>query len=196
MKTKFIKFDDELQIVYSEVYAPDMIDTQGDFTDAVEIRKMGHDFMRSMALDSIDMNHDHQLVDAVVVESFIVRKGDEDFIEGSWVVGIHISDVDIWTKVKKGEINGFSMDGAATATYEDIEINVPEELEGRTYETEGHTHVYILKFSPEGVLIGGETVPDENHEGVHVIKRGTKTEDMGDHSHRYSFVEEILKCQK
>ena len=40
------KTDDELQIVYGEVYAPNVPDVHGEFMTPVEVRKMAHRFLQ------------------------------------------------------------------------------------------------------------------------------------------------------
>ena len=101
------KADDELQIVYAEVYAPNIPDSQGEFMQPTTIRKMAHSFLAKGFVNQIDTNHDNVTNGSYVVESFIARKNDPDFIEDSWVVGVHVPDSDLWAKIKKGELNGF-----------------------------------------------------------------------------------------
>jgi len=103
---------EEQRVVIGAVYVPEQLDTHGDFMTAEEIRKGAYDYMRKAdALAQIDTNHDNVRTGSYVVESFISRKGDPDFkIEGTWVVGVHIPDDDVWEAVKRGEINGFSME--------------------------------------------------------------------------------------
>ena len=107
------KADDEKQIVYGEVYVPNQRDTDGNWMTAATIEKMAHDFMENLRNTHIDKNHDGEIDKGTVVESFIVRKGDPDYTEGAWVVGVHVSAPDVWEQVKKGELTGFSIAGEA-----------------------------------------------------------------------------------
>ena len=77
------KADDELQIVWAEVYAPLKVDTHGDFMRADEIRKMAYNFMSHSRNHAIDVQHDQKedRWDHVVVESFIAREGDPTFAQ-------------------------------------------------------------------------------------------------------------------
>lgn len=180
----------EKQLVFSEVYAPDRTDSDKEFMRAPEIEKMAHSFMRSMKLDSVDSQHDNVLVDGCcVVESFIARKGDPDFIEGSWVVGMHIDNDAMWAKIKKGEINGFSIEALVIKDAQTIEMDIPPVLSGFTQKSEGHSHDFLVAYSPDGTFLGGKTSMEDNH--FHVIKRGTVTEASNGHSHRFSHVETI-----
>ena len=190
----FSKFDEEKQLAYGEVYVPMIPDSQGDFMTAAEIEKMAHGFMKNGLLRGVDTQHD--LVDngSVVVESFIARKGDPDFIEGSWVAAVWVPD-DIWPLVKSGELGGFSMYGKGERVPTMITIEIPDDgiIKGATEESEGHTHTYLLRFDAEGNFTGGETNVVDGHS--HRITKGTVTDksngDEEGHRHRFSFIEAL-----
>ena len=110
---EFKKSDEAKQIVYGEVYKPDVKDTDGNWMTHETIEKMAHDFMSNLKNDQIDRNHTGLKDKGAVVESFIVRKGDPDFIEGAWVVGVHVPDKEVWQQIVKGELTGFSIEGTA-----------------------------------------------------------------------------------
>lgn len=184
------------RIVWSEVYAPDRPDADNEFMRAEEIEKMAYDFMRAQKLDAVDAMHDQQDKDGCcVVESFIARKGDPDFIEGAWVVGIHVNNDDLWAKVEKGEINGFSMEALVVKEPVEVEMELPAPiLAGKTLKSEGegeeHTHDYLVSYTEQGKFLGGRTSPAADGH-YHVIKRGTKTEEVNGHAHKFSFVEQV-----
>lgn len=184
------KLDEELQLVYGEVYAPGFPDAQGDFMTSETIRKMAHRFMEQMRVAQIDRNHDSKTVEATVVESFIARKGDPDFIADAWVAGVHIRDAEVWDSVKKGDINGFSVEGGAIGRNTEIEIEVPEQLGGATNEVEGHEHRFTVFFDDEGQFLGGHT--DEVNGHSHQIVKGTVTEQAAGHRHRFSYYEGLI----
>ena len=74
-KSALRKFaQDEQQILYAEVFAPGMPDSQGDFMSAETIREMAYDFI-PQDRSNIDLNHSQERA-ALVVESFIAREGD------------------------------------------------------------------------------------------------------------------------
>lgn len=178
-----------LQIVYGEVYPPDRMDAQGEFMRADEIRKMAHEFVRSKMTDQIDVMHDNTLVPCHIVESFIARKGDPDFLEGSWVIGMHIPDAGLWDRVLKGEINGFSMEAMVSRIPVDCEVDVPNSISGSTSKSEGHTHTFAVKYDDNGKFMGGETSVTNGHS--HAILAGTHTERTEGHSHRFSSVDSM-----
>lgn len=192
MELTLRKYDEELQIVYAEVYAPGVPDSQGDFMVSEEIRKAAHNFLKQMRVDQIDVNHNNELTGAFVVESFIARKGDPEFISDSWVVGVHIPDPDLWGQVKKGELNGFSMEAVVRRTQREIEIEVPETVVGKTDSVQNHTHTFTVKFSEEGDFLGGSTNDVNGHS--HKITKGTATDTADGHTHRFSFVEAFVNA--
>lgn len=187
-----MKQDAEQQLIYGEVYAPGPPDSQGDFMVPAEIQKMAHDFLRRGLVTKIDLSHSRKESGCCIVESFIARDGDPHFIAGSWVIGVHVPD-DIWPLVKSGELNGFSLDGEGFRVPTEVRMEVPEVLSGQTDDVDGHTHTFFVKFSDEGVFLGGVT--DAGPDGhFHRIVRGTLTETEAGHAHRFSFVEGMLNA--
>lgn len=192
-ETPIKKTEAAKRIVWAEVYAPDRPDADKEFMRAEEIEKMAYNFMRALKLDQVDAMHDQENKDGCcVVESFIARKGDPDFIEGAWVVGMHIDNDDLWEKVEKGEINGFSMEALVIKETREVEMDIPPVLGGQTLACEDHTHEFMVAYKEDGSFVGGRTAPHEDGH-VHMIRRGTKTEEAGNppHSHKFSFVEHL-----
>lgn len=186
---------DEQRIVWAEVYAPNIPDSDGDFMDENGIRDMAYKFMKDGRLGQIDVQHTNELArGATVVESFIARKGDPDFIPGSWVVGIHIPDDQLWNMVKKGELNGFSMEAMVSKQPTTLDLEIPPVVSGSTTVTKSdlgvaHEHKFYVTFGQDGQFMGGRTDMVAGH--YHDIRRGTVTEDAHGHNHRFSYVEGI-----
>lgn len=194
--TPILKVEADLRLVYGEVYVPGFPDSQNEFMTTEEVRKMAHRFAMVEKLGEIDVMHDNKSYRAYVVESFIARKGDPDFIEGAWVAGVFIEDVDLWDRIKKGELNGFSLEGMALRTDDQVELDIeaPTVVVCETLKSEEstHTHNIRLSLSEDGAITGGETDFVDGHR--HVIKRGTITEEAGDplHRHKFSFLEAVV----
>ncbi|MCA1777191.1 MAG: XkdF-like putative serine protease domain-containing protein [Loktanella sp.] len=188
------KADDEEQIVYGEVYAPGMPDSQGDYMTAGGIREMAYGFMRKGITSNIDVQHTQQPTGSYIVESFIARDGDPVFIPDSWVIGVKIPDPALWGLVKSGELNGFSLDGYGARIPGTIEYELPDIVKGETDEVADHSHDFSVRFSDEGEFLGGQTGPGPDGH-VHRIQRGTVTEETNGHKHRFSFVEGVLNAQ-
>jgi len=189
IRTPLLKSDDELQIVYGEVYAPDVPDSDGDFMTTETIRKAAHNFLKNQRTHQVDKQHDNDITGAYVVESFIARKDDPVFIDGSWVVGVHVPDVVLWNSIKKGELNGFTLEATAKGVDATLSLDIPPELTGLTNNVEGHTHTFYVSFNSEGVFLGGHTSDDEGH--YHTITSGTQTNTAANHAHLFSFVEDL-----
>lgn len=188
------KTDALLQVVFGEVYAPNVPDSQGDFMLADDIRKMAHNFVRSLKARKVDVNHDNEPLEAAIVESFIATEGDKTYLEGAWVVGIKIDDDEVFKKVVEGEINGFSMEARVVPIEQEVIIEIPSVIKGETLENldqgdKNHTHKFEIRFDDSGNFIGGKTDIVNKHD--HNILRGTATEETNKHSHRFSFLEEV-----
>lgn len=183
---------EDKQIVWGEVYVPGSLDTDREFMTAETIETMAYDFMRSGKLGRIDVNHDNHLVaGASVVESFIARPGDPDFIEGAWVVGVHVPDPIVWNQIKTGELNGFSLEALVMGEWTEMEMEIPPVVTGKTMPStkdgDDHFHTFYVTYDPEGNLVGGRTDEVDGH--WHEIKTGTITEEVDGHKHRFSFIE-------
>jgi hypothetical protein len=140
--------------------------------------------------------HDGKTYEAFVVESFVARDGDPDFIPGAWVAGVHVKDEELWGRIRNGELNGFSLEGLALRHDEPsvINVDVPEVVICSTLKSDTVSHVHQVKlfFDDIGNIVSGETSFDDGHR--HTIVRGTVTEKAGspEHQHKFSFLEEVL----
>jgi len=198
------KADEELRIIWSEVYIPDFPDAHGDFMNVEEIRKMAHNFLADGSTDQCDLQHDNDTGHGLeVVESFVARSDDSVFIKDSWVVGVRVNDDAIWEAVKSGEFNGFSMQAKVFTKEVEVEIEIPEIVEGQTERSNsepktGHRHTFTVHFDENGQFAGGQTNTVEGH--FHRISAATLTgppiangvQDDSGHVHRYSFLDKIF----
>jgi hypothetical protein len=183
---QIVKADAEKQIVYGVVYAPYVMDTEGEFMFPEDIELMAHEFMRLKLDEVIDTNHDKTANGSYPVESFIARAGDPDYPEGAWVLGVKCTD-EMWTKYKNGEINAYSFEAMVSPVECDIEVETYRDHFGLTEKSDEHDHVYFLHVTPMGRVTKGWT--DAGPDGhVHGILGGCKTLPAGinQHSHRYS----------
>lgn len=112
MDTKFVEFkkqDARRQVVLGVVYAPDTLDSHGDYASAETIEKAAYQFLASGRVQALDIEHDGKACGARVVESFL-SKGDDDFPSGSWVIGAWCPP-DVWGDIETGTLTGFSLTG-------------------------------------------------------------------------------------
>ena len=189
-KPRLVIKSEEQQIVYGEVYAPNRPDAQGEYMTREEIRKMAHEFIRSGKMSSIDVLHDNKVVKgSCVVESFVADEGDTRFIPGSWVIGMHVPDGGLWQRIKKGEINGFSMEALVTRHDRDVNVEIPPVVTGLTSKSDGHEHKFYVAYDADGQFKGGVTDTVNGH--YHQILAGTHTQKADGHTHRFSSVDSI-----
>lgn len=112
-----VRAEPRWQRLYGIVYAPDDVDTQGDWADADTIRAAATEFMRTRRQKQIDREHDFEPLDQTfVAESWLIRTGDPLFpteAQGAWAVGIQIDDPELWAEIEAGEVAGLSLAGMA-----------------------------------------------------------------------------------
>jgi hypothetical protein len=135
-----------------------------------------------------------------VVESFIARPGDPEFIEGAWVAGILLDDEN-WEKFKTGELNGFSMQARVSTDERIVTLDIPQEISGLTQvasDGDTHRHTYMVSFNENGEFQGGVTDLVQAHK--HVVNRrsisGPSVDATGQpladsHFHRYTLVDKL-----
>lgn len=178
---------EHLQIVWAEVYAPMMPDAQGDFMTAETIRDMAYRFMAERKTGMIDLMHNNRVIGCYVVESFIAREGDPDFLPGGWVLGVKIPDTELWQAILDNTYNGFSLEALSTRTEVELEVEFVPEVTGQTSVDEEHSHTFTVEFDQDGNFLGGRTGVTLGHS--HEIKRGTVTEYTDGHRHKFVAVE-------
>jgi hypothetical protein len=128
MPARIVKSDTTRQIAYGVVLEPctaeTTCDSQGDWYTAEDIEKAAHGFLEAVAKGDggADLMHQADGEGPLVgfpVESFIAPVdfawGDGDRTEivkaGSWVMGVHYPDPEIWAGVVKGVFGAFSVWG-------------------------------------------------------------------------------------
>ena len=183
------RVDADRQIVYAGVYAPNDLDTYGEFMFAEDIEQMAHKFMQLDLNGVIDTNHDNVPNGSYPIESYICRKSDDpDFAEGEWVIAVKISD-DKWPEVLDGTLNGFSFEAMVALVDYEVECSVVRDHVGETLahkgDAEDHSHLYFCQLNEKGNVVRGTTSPGPDGH-VHVIKHATMTEKAEGHSHRFN----------
>jgi hypothetical protein len=181
---------EEQHIVMGEENAPNRPDAQGEYMTAGDIQKAAHEFIRSGKMGQIDVLHGNKVVSgASVVESFVADDSDTRFLPGSWVVAVHVPDDGLWASIKKGEINGFSMEALVTRHDMEVTVEIPPVVTGLTSKHDDHQHSYFVSYDEKGQFKGGMTDVVKGHS--HRIVAGTHTEDAEGHRHRFSSVDTI-----
>lgn len=175
------------QIVACEILLPNTPNVYGDLMSPDAVRRAAYKFMEEGF--AIDVNHDNvDVSDQVkVVESFIARAGDPDFIEGAWVVFVHILDPDLWQRVLDGEINGFSYEALVNFTPATLVMEDDGSRQGVTEPAlDGHVHNWFAMVGLDNRPLGGGTDVVNGHS--HRISTHTVTDEAADHVHRFNIV--------
>lgn len=114
-KTRLVKAEEE-RIVYGVVLEPDEVDKQNDTVSAEEIRSAAHKFMEDFGVLGLQhreaINGQVKLLENFIAPTDFEMEGDK-IKKGSWVMAERILSDDLWEKIKKGEITGFSIGGDA-----------------------------------------------------------------------------------
>lgn len=118
--------------------APDKTEYYVRFTKDC-IRELVEKYFKFGLTNSVNIEHkDNQFVDGVtMLESYIIDKErgicPNEFAsapDGSWVVSYKVSNLDVWNKIKSGEVKGFSVQGLFRIIETKLEMNSnkPEEV--------------------------------------------------------------------
>lgn len=185
---KVKKTNDEEQTVKGELFAPMKNCTHGDVMTREEIRLF---MTRFMQLDFeegvIDVQHDNNAINAYPIEVYQAEDWDPLYTPGAMVLTVKIEDSEVYQRVKKGKLNGFSFQARVKAKAVVASLSYSEDFFGITEEANGHVHIFYAKMKGDGTIEKGRTSTDFNHD--HEIKFGTATEISGEgddaHAHRY-----------
>lgn len=182
------------RVVMAEVLIPNVPNVFGDIYSEENIR----DIVEKFAVQGygLDINHDQKDVegkDYVVIESFIARPGDPDFIVGSWVVGIKVLSDTVWQRILDGDLNGFSYEAEAEVTEITLQHLRNRQVVGTTEPDpfDGHTHDYLVIVSPLNRPIAGATGETNGHSHkivTHTVTEDSLNDDGRFHSHRYQVI--------
>ena len=124
-----IKKGQELHYILGVVLEPDTVDatrtedTIGDIYNEDEVRKAAHYFLANYNGKGNDFMHSGEDNEKLkIVESYIsqtdMELNGQTVKKGSWLMGTLVLDNEIWDKVKKGEITGYSIGGTSNAKIE------------------------------------------------------------------------------
>ena len=81
------------------------------------IDKMMQKFMKEQRMFDISLDHNQDVRDCYLIESFIINKERgicpnefSDVEDGSWIISVKIENQDVWNKICSGEVKGFSIE--------------------------------------------------------------------------------------
>lgn len=82
------------------------------------IEKMSQDFMKNYRQNEVTLDHEEMANDITITESWLVEDPYKDKAnalginvpQGTWMVGMKVNQIDVWDRVKSGELKGFSVE--------------------------------------------------------------------------------------
>ena len=82
------------------------------------IVKMSQDFMKNYRQNEVTLDHEEMANDITIVESWLVEDPYKDKAnalginvpKGTWMIGMKVNQIDVWDRVKNGELKGFSVE--------------------------------------------------------------------------------------
>lgn len=124
---KILKVDETTHYITGIVYEALVEDSHGNFMTEEEIRKAAYWFAKNG--DKVDLQHSFEAVEGVsVVETYIapcdMTVGETVVLKGTWLMTAEVENADVWEKVQKGEVTGFSMGGVGKYSETDVELDV------------------------------------------------------------------------
>lgn len=82
------------------------------------IEKMSQDFMKNYRQNEVTLDHEEMANDITITESWLVEDPYKDKAnalginvpQGAWMVGMKVNQIDVWERIKAGELKGFSVE--------------------------------------------------------------------------------------
>jgi hypothetical protein len=128
MSKQHFQTDEEKKIVVGPAMIPDLKIFRKDdlgnpyyvYFSSDTIKMIAEKYMRNKYIDNNDENHNGKAVsDVYVIESWIKednqdksnKYGFENLPIGTWFVSMKVKNDEVWQRIKKGELNGFSVSG-------------------------------------------------------------------------------------
>ena len=141
--------------------APDKTEYYVRFTKDC-IRELVEKYFKLGLTNSVNIEHkNNQFVDGVtMLESYIIDKErgicPSEFAsapDGSWVVSYKVNNLDVWNKIKSGEVKGFSVQGLFRIIETKLEMssNKPEEENTENTEHQNKNNISLMSKLKEKI---------------------------------------------
>ena len=186
-KNIIIRNEDQ-RIVEGVIYPAFQLDTYDTMMLPADLAKMCHDFSIKRMADAVDVEHNEIKSGSRILRHWIALPDDPDgYPAGSWVGLCKVYDDELWSRVKRGEINGFSIQAKAVEVAFDCVVNMVQRAEGATETSTNdtllphHTHEVVITFDAKGSVIPCETSEVLGHK--HTVYYSTATQEVFEHSH-------------
>lgn len=124
----FVFKDSKKQIGYAAVLVPGEPDSDGETLTAAKIEEVAHGWMESYR--NIDLQHTLNNIDALPVESHVLRQAESVSINGevmtlptgTWVLASKFNDANTWKAIESGKYQGYSVMGVQRAVVKEAAI--------------------------------------------------------------------------
>lgn len=82
------------------------------------IEKMSQEFMKNYRQNEVTLDHEEMASDITITESWLVEDPYKDksnalginVPQGTWMIGAKVNQIDVWDRIKSGELKGFSVE--------------------------------------------------------------------------------------
>ncbi len=199
------------------VYAPDIVDTQGDMASEKVIKEFAYDFAKSGG--NIDIIHNEKALDSsdiFIAESMIIQKNDPRFsdmkdyagnevdVTGGWGVILKVENEDLRKLYRSGEWGGISMGGTMivkdvseeTSVIKMLKELLPSIIKSKQKENKSETDMELTKENIiEIVKAVKEATTAEKTEAEKVAKEAAEkaSKEQGDKKLGLGFTLPVLK---
>ena len=142
----------EKHMCYGAVCVPDKEiyrnDASGEYTitfSKESIEKMSQNFMKNYRQGNVTLQHQEEADNVIMVESWIKTDMEKDksvalglnpnLPIGTWFAGYKVNDVDVWERVKSGELRGYSIEAVIEVNELNFNADEPAPTVTETVET-------------------------------------------------------------
>jgi hypothetical protein len=121
------KIDTERKMLYGPALIPDKeilrYDDKGEpyyvYFEKATVQAVAHQFFKKNLQHTTNLQHEIPVTGVTVVESWIkegnsdksLSLGLTDLPDGTWFIGTHVDDDNVWEDVKAGKVKGYSIEG-------------------------------------------------------------------------------------
>ena len=147
---------DERHICYGPALIPnkDIYRNNGEqefyinFTEE-SIAKMSQDFLKEHRQHEVTLDHENSAEEVYLVESWLVEDPYKDksnalgitVPKGTWMVAMKVNNVEVWERIKKGELKGFSVESMISLE----DFSKIDKIMNKTNEIKKEENLFSLK---------------------------------------------------
>lgn len=173
-----MQFNDDKMIITGPAFIPmkkifrnDALGQRYVFMSEETIQKFAENLLNKRD-NKFNLKHTDDYLDINIVESYFAKDTNEFNVpKGSWIVSAKVNDAETWSKIKSGELNGFSIEGMFQNELVQFEVHNKEKSMDELKKTLLETIKSVL-FAEEVPEVKVEDVVED------VVKEEFKVEDV------------------